>query len=146
MGDKIGYVSTGLREDEILRCLRKTKHAILGAISSRFSTEIDWKCSICQVSLCIPLKLMFWLCTKYEILFYNDCVFLFWQEEYEPGEEVGKMECSHSYHMSCIKQWLLQKNTCPVCKVSTAISQFWELWRKTLLFSFLLISLYRSLY
>ncbi|KAL5726566.1 RING-type E3 ubiquitin transferase [Ranunculus cassubicifolius] len=94
LGDKIGYVSTGLKEDEIFRCLRKTKHAILGALSSRFSAEIDWKCSICQ-------------------------------EEYEPGDEVGKMECSHSYHMSCIKQWLLQKNMCPVCKVS-AISQLGE--------------------
>lgn len=89
LGDKIGYVSTGLREDEILRCLRKTKHAILDALSSRFSTEIDWKCSICQ-------------------------------EEYEPGDEVGKLECGHSYHLCCITQWLLQKNACPVCKVAAA--------------------------
>lgn len=89
LGDKIGYVSTGLREEEILRCLRKADHAILDALSSRFSTEIDWKCSICQ-------------------------------EEYEAGDEVGKLECDHSYHMCCIKQWLSQKNACPVCKVAAA--------------------------
>lgn len=38
------------------------------------------------------------------------------QEEYEEGEELGRLSCDHSYHSPCIKQWLLQKNQCPVCK------------------------------
>lgn len=48
LGDKIGYVSTGLREDEIIRCLRKTKLSLFDDMSSHFATEVQWKCSICQ--------------------------------------------------------------------------------------------------
>lgn len=40
------------------------------------------------------------------------------QEEYEPNDELGKLQCGHSYHVCCIRQWLLQKNACPVCKAS----------------------------
>ncbi|KAJ0818825.1 putative transcription factor C2H2 family [Helianthus annuus] len=41
------------------------------------------------------------------------------QEEYADGDELGALDCGHDFHTSCIKQWLLQKNLCPVCK-STA--------------------------
>lgn len=51
LGDRIGYVSTGLQEDEIGRCLRKSKLSILDELSSHLPTEMDWKCSICQVNL-----------------------------------------------------------------------------------------------
>ncbi|BBM98183.1 hypothetical protein MPTK1_1g11510 [Marchantia polymorpha subsp. ruderalis] len=40
------------------------------------------------------------------------------QEEYEEGDDLGKIDCGHSYHVACIKQWLLQKNQCPICKAS----------------------------
>lgn len=86
LGDRIGYVNTGLSEDTIFRCLQKMKHCILEARSTRL-TENELKCSICQ-------------------------------EEYEPNDELGKLQCGHSYHVCCIKQWLLQKNACPVCKAS----------------------------
>lgn len=89
LGDKIGYVSTGLREEEILRCLRKMKHSILDSLPPNLSAGMEWKCSICQ-------------------------------EEYEVEDEVGKLECGHGYHLYCIKQWLMQKNACPVCKVAAA--------------------------
>ncbi|RLN21667.1 uncharacterized protein C2845_PM07G19540 [Panicum miliaceum] len=85
LGDKIGYVNTGLREDEITRIIRKVKHPSYG--SFRFATEMERKCSICQ-------------------------------EEFEANEEMGRLECGHSYHVYCIKQWLSQKNTCPVCKTA----------------------------
>ena len=42
------------------------------------------------------------------------------QEEYEEEEEVGKLECGHAYHLHCIKQWLAQKNACPVCKAEAS--------------------------
>ncbi|KAK8586623.1 hypothetical protein V6N13_010211 [Hibiscus sabdariffa] len=74
LGDKIGYVCTGLKEDEMSRCLRKMKCSIM-----------ENKCSICQ-------------------------------EEYEADQETGKLCCGHGFHVECIKQWLLHKNTCPVCK------------------------------
>lgn len=37
---------------------------------------------------------------------------------------MGRLVCGHSYHVLCIKQWLSQKNTCPVCK--TAASKNWN--------------------
>ncbi|BAD82497.1 RING-H2 finger protein RHG1a-like [Oryza sativa Japonica Group] len=86
LGDKIGYVNTGLREDEIVRNLRKVKHPAFDS-SFRYSTEMEKKCSICQ-------------------------------EEFEANEEMGRLDCGHSYHVYCIKQWLSQKNVCPVCKTA----------------------------
>ncbi|XP_006659235.1 uncharacterized protein LOC102701929 [Oryza brachyantha] len=38
------------------------------------------------------------------------------QEEYLPAEEVAEMACEHYYHITCIQQWLRQKNWCPICK------------------------------
>ncbi|XP_042379642.1 uncharacterized protein LOC121972091 isoform X1 [Zingiber officinale] len=90
LGDKIGHVSTGLREEEILRSLRKGKDSIFSSLARRYSNEVELKCSICQVGLS--------------------------EEEYEVSGETGRLECGHSYHMYCIKQWLLLKNACPVCK------------------------------
>lgn len=92
LGDRIGHVNTGLREEEISRCLIKMKHSILDAKHLLFSNEKDKKCSICQ-------------------------------EEFEVNDDIGKLECSHSYHMHCIKQWLLQKNACPVCKTAVTKSK-----------------------
>ncbi|CAM6070180.1 unnamed protein product [Sphagnum tenellum] len=40
------------------------------------------------------------------------------QEEYVEGDELGKIECGHGYHVSCIQQWLMQKNQCPICKAA----------------------------
>lgn len=38
------------------------------------------------------------------------------QEEYKNEDDLGGLECGHDFHRNCIKQWLLQKNLCPVCK------------------------------
>ncbi|CAK9153794.1 unnamed protein product [Ilex paraguariensis] len=91
LGDRIGYVNTGLREEEIICCLRKTKLSISGGFPLHFPTEMERKCSICQ-------------------------------EEYDTEDDMGKLDCGHLYHIHCIKQWLVQKNTCPVCKTA-AVTQ-----------------------
>ncbi|WVZ99499.1 hypothetical protein U9M48_044782 [Paspalum notatum var. saurae] len=44
--DRIGYVSTGLREDEIIGSLRMVKYSAFNP--KHFSTEMDRRCSICQ--------------------------------------------------------------------------------------------------
>lgn len=44
------------------------------------------------------------------------------QEEYTVGDEVGRLQCEHRYHVACIHQWLRLKNWCPICKASAAPS------------------------
>ncbi|GKV23607.1 hypothetical protein SLEP1_g33315 [Rubroshorea leprosula] len=85
LGDRIGHVNTGLKEDEVSKCLRRTKHSLLNDLQSNVPVHMDGKCSICQ-------------------------------EEYEADDEMGKLYCGHGFHIQCIKQWLAQKKTCPVCK------------------------------
>ncbi|XVE94933.1 hypothetical protein REPUB_Repub02eG0052600 [Reevesia pubescens] len=40
------------------------------------------------------------------------------QEEYNDGEDLGTLECGHDFHADCIKQWLMHKNMCPICKTT----------------------------
>ncbi|KAG8069297.1 hypothetical protein GUJ93_ZPchr0005g16042 [Zizania palustris] len=40
------------------------------------------------------------------------------QEEYEAKELIGTLGCGHKYHALCIKQWLMVKNLCPICKTT----------------------------
>ncbi|XP_052189758.1 E3 ubiquitin-protein ligase MBR2-like [Diospyros lotus] len=44
------------------------------------------------------------------------------QEEYNDGEGIGTLDCGHEFHTGCIKQWLMHKNLCPICK-TTAFSK-----------------------
>ncbi|XP_008805023.2 probable E3 ubiquitin-protein ligase HIP1 isoform X1 [Phoenix dactylifera] len=39
-------------------------------------------------------------------------------EEYGNKESLGRLNCGHDFHAGCIKQWLLIKNVCPICKAS----------------------------
>ncbi|CAJ2635396.1 unnamed protein product [Trifolium pratense] len=38
------------------------------------------------------------------------------QEAFVNGEEIGKLDCAHIFHLNCIKEWLSEKNICPLCK------------------------------
>ncbi|XP_078428458.1 uncharacterized protein LOC144700794 [Wolffia australiana] len=78
LGEKIGQVSTGLREEDIFQCLKKTRLSV-------FAWANEKSCSICQ-------------------------------EDFLGGHELARLPCGHTYHVPCIRQWLLRKNTCPVCK------------------------------
>ncbi|XP_019098062.1 PREDICTED: LOW QUALITY PROTEIN: probable E3 ubiquitin-protein ligase RHG1A [Camelina sativa] len=40
------------------------------------------------------------------------------QDEYTEGEDMGTLECGHEFHSQCIKEWLKQKNLCPICKTT----------------------------
>ncbi|KAI4316689.1 hypothetical protein L6164_024644 [Bauhinia variegata] len=40
------------------------------------------------------------------------------QEEYNDGDDIGTLDCGHDYHAECIKQWLMHKNLCPICKTT----------------------------
>ncbi|WOG98988.1 hypothetical protein DCAR_0418334 [Daucus carota subsp. sativus] len=40
------------------------------------------------------------------------------QDEYNNGDDLGELDCGHSFHVACIKEWLTRKNLCPICKTT----------------------------
>lgn len=40
------------------------------------------------------------------------------QCEYEEGDELRRLPCSHCFHRGCVDQWLKSKDVCPYCRVS----------------------------
>ncbi|CAL9038839.1 unnamed protein product [Musa banksii] len=44
------------------------------------------------------------------------------QEEYVEGEDLGTLACGHDFHTVCIKQWLMHKNLCPICKNTALVT------------------------
>ena len=39
-------------------------------------------------------------------------------EDLQVGDKYTKLECSHSYHRECLKQWIEVKSNCPLCRVA----------------------------
>jgi len=37
-------------------------------------------------------------------------------EIYRSGQEVSILSCSHEYHSSCIKGWMMKNRSCPMCR------------------------------
>jgi len=37
-------------------------------------------------------------------------------DDFEEGEEIKVLRCSHGFHDSCIRNWVIDKGLCPVCK------------------------------
>ncbi|XP_027356256.1 probable E3 ubiquitin-protein ligase ZFP1 [Abrus precatorius] len=38
------------------------------------------------------------------------------QDEYKNQDKIGILRCEHEYHADCLRNWLLVKNVCPICK------------------------------
>ncbi|XAR56506.1 hypothetical protein NMG60_11037024 [Bertholletia excelsa] len=89
LGERIGNVASGLSEETILTHLKTRIY-----ISS--STPVNTK-----EAPCVDQESEF-------------CVIC--QTDYENQEKIGTLDCGHAYHVDCVKKWLLEKNTCPICK------------------------------
>ncbi|KAJ4840848.1 hypothetical protein Tsubulata_027782 [Turnera subulata] len=86
--ERIGNVSTGLSEEAILSRLKQRKCSIAAVAAAAAAAEVEAE------PCCI-------------------C-----QEEYKDGEDLGTLDCGHDFHTHCIKQWLMHKNWCPICKTT----------------------------
>lgn len=82
LGERIGYVNTGLTEEKIMSNMKQWKYALISLEDPPTGVE---PCCICQ-------------------------------EDYVEGEDLGRLDCGHDFHTACIKQWLVIKNLCPICK------------------------------
>ncbi|XXG61461.1 hypothetical protein AAC387_Pa05g0068 [Persea americana] len=90
--ERIGDVSTGLSEDTVLSCLKTRNYVPCEAsLPPGCSAGMDMQ----ENGTCI-------IC----------------QVEYEANEKIGILDCGHDYHADCVKQWLMVKNICPICKTS----------------------------
>ncbi|XP_022730916.1 uncharacterized protein LOC111285635 isoform X2 [Durio zibethinus] len=88
--ERMGTVSTALSEEAMSKCLKKS---IYEATSSEdANVSCDGEKDDVKCSIC--------------------------QEEYVTGDELGRLQCEHRYHVACAQQWLRVKNWCPICKAS----------------------------
>ncbi|XP_068648669.1 E3 ubiquitin-protein ligase MBR1-like [Aristolochia californica] len=90
--EQMGTVTTALSEEELSNCLKRCFYEVVAPVGGMFG-DID---DDVKCSIC--------------------------QEDYEEGDEIGKLRCEHGYHMNCIHQWLRLKNWCPICKASASSS------------------------
>lgn len=37
-------------------------------------------------------------------------------DDFSDGQNIGSIDCQHTFHSDCISQWLMRKNSCPLCK------------------------------
>lgn len=92
--ERMGTVSTALPEEAVSKCLQRSIYQGMHSELGAFGGDGDEDEIKC--SIC--------------------------QEEYVVGDEIGKLECKHGYHVECVQQWLKLKNWCPICKASAAAS------------------------
>ncbi|KDP33448.1 hypothetical protein JCGZ_07019 [Jatropha curcas] len=92
--ERMGTVSTALTEEALSECLKTSSYQ--SASLEDAASDLCGKKDDVKCSIC--------------------------QEDYTVGDEVGRLQCEHRYHVACIRQWLRQKNWCPICKASAAPS------------------------
>uniref|UniRef100_A0A0E0JM61 RING-type E3 ubiquitin transferase n=1 Tax=Oryza punctata TaxID=4537 RepID=A0A0E0JM61_ORYPU len=91
--EQIGDVNTGLAKSYIVEKLKTSLYVPGSSCMSNKSSESSMENDACIIC----------------------------QEEYQVKECIGTLDCGHRYHEDCIKQWLMVKNLCPICK-TTALS------------------------
>ncbi|CAN6193205.1 unnamed protein product [Urochloa humidicola] len=91
--EHIGSVSNALTEEQFANCVNQSVYEARNSDRDANNTVVD----DVKCSIC--------------------------QEEYIEGDEIGRMQCEHQYHVCCIHEWLRQKNWCPICKAPAISSE-----------------------
>lgn len=42
-------------------------------------------------------------------------------EPFQNNERIVNLQCNHSYHTTCINNWMRTKPTCPICRLSISV-------------------------
>ncbi|XP_068323605.1 E3 ubiquitin-protein ligase MBR2-like isoform X2 [Pyrus communis] len=83
----------------------------IGDVSTGLSEETIMKCMKQRKFLCISEK------SPADV---EPCCVC--QEAFADEDDIGTLDCGHDFHTSCIKQWLIQKNLCPICKTTALLT------------------------
>jgi len=51
----------------------------------------------------------------------EDCVCTICILPLEDGDRVADLSCGHTYHVDCLSEWIVKKNSCPLCQGPVAI-------------------------
>lgn len=73
LGERIGYVNTGLKEDEMGQNIRKVK---LSSSKDASKHKLDKKCSVCQVSLYNLPSLVLYAFQEFKYIFFTTKVII----------------------------------------------------------------------
>ena len=58
---------------------------------------------------------------NYDIIFHKDEECSICLEEFTTDKKIIKLNCNHIFHTDCIKLWIENNNTCPLCRTKEII-------------------------
>ncbi|KAG9142449.1 hypothetical protein Leryth_018235 [Lithospermum erythrorhizon] len=42
-------------------------------------------------------------------------------KDFEEDENIGILSCQHQFHRDCLTNWLINKNSCPMCRATAIV-------------------------
>ena len=45
------------------------------------------------------------------------------RDDFKEHSKVVRLACTHMFCLECLKQWLNQRNTCPLCRLSLPVEE-----------------------
>ena len=80
--------------------------------------KVNYNYSGSYRSICYKKQIQLEKCCFHNKLKNESCSICY--EEFDECKDIVKLDvCSHIYHKECIKDWLINKNNCPMCRATT---------------------------